>query len=281
MNEHDTERLKKTLLENGESPAEAESLAQMSQFLRKLPAPVANKAREADVLASLLNELPRRPTLWERLRDSYPVLLLVSQVRVIHVEIWAASALMLVLGTVITLLQPMGAGTLPLVAIAPLVAAGGVALLYDGSVALMLELEDATRSSARLLLLARLTLIFGFDLILALIGSIVLALAHAELSLVPLILSWFAPMAFLSGLAFLLSVLLADTLASAMFSLALWVTHLLFKNWENLPVWLAVLKLPGFAAPEMRPMLLATSVLLVVVALWWVGAHDRKVEEVQ
>jgi hypothetical protein len=281
MKEHDTERLKKTLLENGESPAEANSLAQMSQFLRKLPAPVANKAREADMLASLLNELPRRPTAWERLRDSYPVLLLLSQVRVIHVEIWAASALMLLLGTVITLLQPMGAGTLPLVAIAPLVAAGGVALLYDGSVALMLELEDSTRSSARLLLLARLTLIFGFDLVLALIGSIVLAVFHAEISLIPLILSWLAPMAFLSGLAFLLSVLLVDTMASTMFSLALWVFHLLFKNWKNLPVWLEALRLPGFAAPEMRPMLLATSVLVVVVALWWVGAQDRRVGETQ
>lgn len=276
MTNNDYERLKRTLLENGETEDKAEALAQMAYFLRKLPAPKTSAEQQANLLNRLAAELPRRKTRWERLREWYPLLLLFSQLRTIHREIWAASALILILGTFVTLAQPAGSGMLALVALAPVVAAAGVAMLYDGSVELMLELEEATLASARLLLLARLTLIFGFDLLLASAGSIALALTRTELSLMPLILSWLAPMAFLSALAFLLSVLLVDTLAAALFSLALWFAHIMLRHAENLPELFTYLSMPGLSASETRPLLFVAAVFIVAVALWLVGLIERK-----
>jgi hypothetical protein len=144
---------------------------------------------------------------------------------------------------------------------------------------LMLELEESTLASARLLLLARLTLIFGFDLLLAVAGSILLAVVHAEISLMPLILSWLAPMAFLSALAFLMSVMLVDTLAAALFSLALWGAHIFLRNWQTLPEFFVYLSMPGLSAPETRPLLFIAASVIVAAALWIVGLVERKTGE--
>ena len=83
--------------------------------------------------------------------------------------------------------------------------------------------------------------------------------------LLPLIGLWFAPMAFLSALAFLLSVVLRDTLAPMLFSLTLWVLHLFLRVQPNF--WLWMLSLPGLTAPEMRPLLLVAAAGLVFFAV--------------
>jgi len=274
MPEHDVERLKQTLLANGEDPSEAESLAQVARALRHWPAPSSSVAQRAALLDELLRQMPTARPWWVRLRESYVLALLLSQVRVIQTEIWLASAFLLLLGVLITLAQPLG-GVLPLAAIAPIVAAAGVAMLYDEQAVLILELEDSTPSSARQLLLARLALLFGFNLALSLLGSALLALLRAELSLWPLVLAWLGPMTLLSGLAFLLSVLLRDALAASAFSLSLWFVHLLLKGAPDLPPVLEWARLSGFSVAYWQPWLIVAGLLAAAAGLWWVGAHDR------
>jgi hypothetical protein len=269
----DRERLKQTLLENGESPEEVESLSQVVNFLRRLSAPEARTAHQRALLVAFLPQLPQRKSRWQRWKESYAISLLYSQVRVIHHEIWSASAFIMVLGVLVTLVSPVGnLSVFP--ALAPIVAAFGVAMLYDADIKQMLEIEETTLASARLLMLARLTLVSGFDLLLALAGSAVLAMLRVEVSLLPLILSWLAPMAFLSALAFFLSILLVDTLGAAAVSLLLWIIHLLLRN-TPAESWLYWLSLPGLADPSNRLFLTATAGVLVVVAIWFVGHQER------
>jgi hypothetical protein len=269
------DRLKQVLLENGETPETADDLAQMAFFLDKLPAPQARAAHQQALLHLLKTDLPAQKSRWQRLTEWYPLAVLISQIRIIHREIWAASALVLALGVAITLALPSSAHT-AFAVLAPIVAAAGVALLYDGEVMQMLELENSTRTSARVLLLARLTLIFGFDLVLALLGSAILAVLSAEISFMPLVAAWLAPMTFLSGLAFLLSVLLVDTLAASAFSLALWLLHVLFRDAATQHLIFQILSLPGFAAPHNRLLLMLLGVVLVGVGLWSVGIIERQ-----
>jgi hypothetical protein len=161
-----------------------------------------------------------RKTRLQTLTSWWPLLLLRSQLRVVQGEIWFASALVIGLGTLVTVLT-FEAGSsmmLPLVFLAPVVSGFGVAFLYDGNIVQMLELEDTTPASARILLLARLTLVFGFNLLLMLAGSLILAIALEDVSLWPLVSSWLAPMTFLSALAFFTSVLIKDALVGGFLS---------------------------------------------------------------
>jgi hypothetical protein len=270
------ERLRQTLIDNGESPNEAESLAQLAPLLDAMPSPIAKASHKAQLLSILAAEMPKPKSRPERFTEWYPVALLLSQVRVIQREIWLASALVLGLGVVVTLISPnpdLSAFT----ALIPLVAAVGVALLYDNDVRMMLEIEETTLASARLLLLARLTLVYGFNLAAALIGSVILATLDADISLFPLIASWLAPMTFLSGLAFFLSIVLNDTLAASIFSMFLWIIHNLGNATQSDNLLWSLLSLPGLSDPTNRPFLMFTAALLILVALWIVGIQERQI----
>ena len=79
-----------------------------------------------------------------------------------------------------------------------------------------------TPTSPRVILLARVTLVFGYDLILALLSSAVLTLLNATpLGLTSLITTWLGPMAALSALSLLLSVCWNPEGATGV-TLALW-----------------------------------------------------------
>ena len=128
--------------------------------------------------------------------------LLWAQALLLRREIWTVSALVMALGFVIALLAERAA---VIQLLAPLVAAGSIAMLYGPENDPAIELALATTTSPRQVLLARLALVFGYDLLLALVASFgLLALVPVEL-LGDLILGWLAPMTFLSALALLLS----------------------------------------------------------------------------
>lgn len=271
----DIERLKKTLLENGESVEASEALAQASLFLRQSPDPKADPRHREQVIEALMAEMQiqqatLRQSWWQRLGEQWWLLVLFTQARVIGSAIWVASLLIMSLGVLVTLPQISAhLSTLPFTMLAPLVTAFGVAFLYDDTLPGIHELEDSTRASLRFLVLARLVLLFSFDLLLALLGSIVLALGHSEISLVPLILTWLAPMTFLAALAFFLSVLVIDPLAASVFSLALWGLYLIARNSEG--PFFALLSVPDLTAASARLPLALTTVLLITLALWLVG----------
>jgi hypothetical protein len=269
------EKLQRALLDEGANEAQAEEWAgELDAMLAKAAMPVMRLENKTALLSMMREQLPAPKSRMERFLESYPIALLLSQVRVIQREIWLASAVLLALGVFVTLTNN-GIGFLPFATLAPIVAAGSIGMLFDSDFQAMLEIEETSRASARLLLLARLTLVFSFNLVVALAGSVILAIFDSETLLMPLILSWLAPMSFLSGLAFFLSITGRNTLFASGFSLVIWMGHLIFptlpqQNWLTL-----LLSLPGLAEPSYRPLLVLTGLLLVVVSLWQVGVVER------
>jgi hypothetical protein len=269
------ERLRKIVAEDVESAEEATALLATVQRLSRWSVPQPAEHETAHLVDVLIGQMPRQSSLRrasQRLMEWWPLLLLHAQMRIVRRSIWAASALVIALGTFVTVASydTLRSGdALPLVWVAPLVAALGVAYLYGPDAELPLEVELATPVSRRLVLLARLALLFGFDLGLGLIGSGVLVVLHSGLSLWPLVLAWLAPMAFLSALAFLVSVLCLDPMAGILIGLALWITQSLARFW-TLP-WI----LPDLLTTEARPWLILLALLMGGAALWFAGRDER------
>lgn len=222
-----------------------------------------------DELASALPQ-PRRRF---RLDSWWPLLLVRSQLRLARVEIWLVSALVLALGTAVTpatVSADMLYQRLPLVLLAPVVAALGVILVYGGEPAL--EIERATPVSPRLLLAARLALVFGFNLVLGVIASFVLTLVEPGLALWPLVSAWLAPMALLTALAFLIGVLFVDPAISLTFSAALWLIQVL-RQAPDLSIFPLLAYVPDMYAAQAQPVVLVAALALATVAVW-LGNRD-------
>ncbi|MBZ0277545.1 MAG: hypothetical protein K8I60_15470 [Anaerolineae bacterium] len=279
MNEKPTreDRLRALLAEDLESLVEADSLLPMMSRLDEWSAPHPSPESTAFLLESLLPELPAPESRLERVLSWWPLLLLQAQLRVVRGELWLATALVMLIGVIVTLAtyNPATTSLLPFTILAPVMAALGVALLYDSDIQQMFELEDTTPVSARMLLLARLTLVFGFNLVTGVAGSITLALLRSDLSLWPLILSWLAPMTFLSAFAFFLSVVTSDAFFGIVVGLFVWGGHVLMQFFPHLDTFSFALSLPGLIAAENRPVLFVVALLLVAVATWLAGFNER------
>lgn len=285
MNNHNDEaerrvRLRAMLLEDTGSSEDADALLEAIARLDAWRAPKPTDETTARLVKTLLPSLPRRRTRTARrlaaLASWWPLLVLRAQMRVVRGEIWAASALVMALGTLVTL-TTFGAAsteTFPLVLLAPVVTAIGVAFLYGPDVDPALEIQLATPASPRLLLLARLLLLFGYDLVFGLVGSAALVLLQTDISLWPLVMTWLAPMTFLSAMAFLLSVLFKDPLIGVMASTAVWSFHAVTRlaDLNELSIFAAVPNLAGEAA---RPWLWLLGVLMGVAALWLAGREEQ------
>jgi hypothetical protein len=259
------------LREDATSPDEAERLLPVVSRLPEWTTPQPTRRQTQALIARLQPEMPART------RPSFDVLrfawlLLQAQLKVVRREIWAASLLVMALGTLIALPPVSADSTWPMALFAPIVAATGVAFIYGPLVDPALEIELATPVSPRLVLLARLVLVFGFDLALGLVASVALAMLNADLSFWPLVMSWLAPMAFLSALAFLLTALSSDSLLGMLVSLVLWGMQAI----RQAPaVAEALWYVPNLMTPEARPWLWVLAALLGGLALWIGGREER------
>lgn len=257
------------------SPEEAE---QVGVFLRQWRDPAPDPSAKARLLETLLAELPerapqRQPAHRQGFGLAWAWLVLRSQIRLVHPATWAASGLVIALGALVSLVFYQSAQTgaeLPFVFVAPLVAACGVAFLYGLDADPALELQLATPISPRMILLARLALLFSFNLTITLVCSVILALAQAQISLAPLIVAWLAPMTFLSALAFLLSVLFFDSLASVLLSFLLWI-GIVLRRFISIESFI----LPDVLNPVFYPFMLLAAPALVLLALWLAAREER------
>ncbi|PZG50968.1 hypothetical protein C1I98_09600 [Spongiactinospora gelatinilytica] len=139
----------------------------------------------------------------------------------------------------------------------PLVTGFGVAGLHSPDRDPAFELVRATPTSPRVILLARVTCLFGFDLAVALLGSALLTvMGAAPQGLCGLVLAWLGPAALLAALSLLLSVWWRADGAIAV-ALVVWSLPMLARTglpvppvfgrvWENVPVTLGLAAL--FAA---------------------------------
>ncbi len=153
------------------------------------------------------------------------ILLLRAQAPLVHREIWPASAAVLAIGLALALL----AGKAVVIqALAPLVAAACLAILYGSEQDPAAELALATVTSPRQILLARLVLVFGYNFALSLAASLCLIPGGLlpDGMLGNFILGWLGTMAFLSAAALLLSMWLGASNAISITYLA-WLAHYL------------------------------------------------------
>lgn len=193
---------------------------------------------------------------------AFAVQLLLAQPRLVRLSVWIASVLVMGLGVALALAQsrPEVPGTV-LAMVAPFVAAAGIAAVCGPDRDPAWELTAATVTSPRVVLVARVTLVFGFDLVLAVLASVLLAGTPGVVGLTG---AWFGPMALLSGLCLLLSVAVGTTPAITV-TLALWMTRLLAPVLAANTAWLR----PVAGAVEA---LWTTNLLTCMLAAALVGA---------
>lgn len=266
-----SDELRAKLVEDLDSAEAVEAMLPVVHRLVKWSAPRPS-ARETDQLIQQLEGqmIAVRPVSPWQIRLAWLYWLLRAQMRVVHHEIWGGSLFVMSLGVLVTLAADLAA--LPFVLIAPLVVAVGVAFLYGPGNEPALEIELATPVSPRFVLLARLTLLFGIDLVLGLAGSVVLSLLRSDIFLWPLVMSWLAPMAFLSSLALLVSILSFEPLLGVLVSLGLWAIQVLhqFPLGRTIPAYL-----PDLLALEARGWLWLATAVLIGLTLWLMGKEER------
>ncbi|MEQ8674276.1 MAG: hypothetical protein RLP44_11075 [Aggregatilineales bacterium] len=271
--------LKRSLdMDTGDDGDDTEALIPLMMSLADSTIPAPSAQATDDLIRLLSAEMPSaKANTVSTPNIRWIGLVLWSQLRVVQKEIWLASLLVMVLGTIVSLLRydPASGNLTALAIIAPVIAAVGIGLLYDDDMALIRELEDSTLMSTSMLMLARLLLVFCFNLVLATTGSIVLALAETQLSLIPVIMSWLAPMTFLSALAFFISVLSAQAIAGGLISLVLWALHILMQVADKQSIAIQILSLQGLSALVTRPFLFIVAGLLVAVTLWYLQQQEH------
>jgi hypothetical protein len=158
------------------------------------------------------------------------------------------------------------------VLIAPIAAAAGIAFLYGPSVDPALEIELTTPVSPRQVLVARLTLVFGSDLVFGLVGSAILSLLRADISFWPLVSAWLAPMTFLSSLAFLMTTLTLDPSLSLLACLGLWILENLTRLVPGVHLPFSI---PDLTAAATQPWLWLLAILLSGMAFWLGGGEEH------
>jgi hypothetical protein len=218
---------------------------------RRLVAPLAPAERT-------LARAHRRPLL-AALRHA--VQLLRAELPLVRREIWPASLLVMALGCGVAFVS----GHAEVVRVlSPLIAAACMAALYGPEHDPALELALATTTSPRQVLLARLTLVYGYNLLLAATASLVLLALVPVGTLGQVIVSWLGPMTFLSALALVLSLWLGTAHAVAI-AYSAWLAQLMAGG----ILIDANALLPGPVTPwlDVYQQLWASPVLLFVLAL--------------
>jgi hypothetical protein len=159
--------------------------------------------------------------------------LVAAEGRLIRPAVPVASALVMALGVAIVLLRTVAGAAgvsadLVLAMLAPIVAAAGVAGTYRSRCDPVGELVAATPTPGRLLLLVRIAIVFGYDLMLALAASAVLTATGAAgtASLHALVGAWLGPMALLSSLSLLVAVRFGPDVALGA-AVGLWAVRVL------------------------------------------------------
>jgi hypothetical protein len=192
-------------------------------------------------------------------------------------EIWPASALVNLLGYIVVLVSGRAEA---LEIIAPLVAAACMAVIYGPEHDPAMELTSATPTAPGQIFLARLSLVFGYNLGLALLTSLALLPWVPGLMLDQVVISWLAPMAFLSSLALLLSMMIHANNALALVYTAWLLRFMASGVRENNFIELRFSEQTLAAAAvyqqfwQNSSLLLVLSVVLVMMAVWLAGKQE-------
>ncbi len=193
--------------------------------------------------------------------------LLRVQALLVRHEMWPASALVMLMGVVVALLADR---VNFIYFLAPLVAASSLAMLYGPENDAAMELSLATPTSPWKILLARLSVVSGYNLLLSLGATLLLLFIAPPGLLGTIILGWLGPLTFLSALALLLSIWLGTNQAIAV-AYGLWLLQ--YIPFAAIGPWLDS---PGLASAmavyrqfwQSPLLLLLLSLFLIGLALW-------------
>lgn len=191
--------------------------------------------------------------------------LLKAQAYLVRREMWPATAGVMALGVIMVILSKE---VVFLTFLAPLVAAASLAAIYGPQNDPATELAASTPTSAWKVLLARLTLVSGYNFLLALASSMVLLLIFPADILGSLILSWFGPLTLLSALALMLSLWIGTGNAITV-TYALWISQFikpprLIIDMPSLRLWDEFLN--GYRQFWQSPGLLVMLAALIILA---------------
>ena len=152
--------------------------------------------------------------------------LLGVQQRLLRRRLLAGCALVLALGLPVAASAANGMGGALLALLAPLAAAVGVALTCGPEADPAREVTMATPTAPRAVLLARFTVIVGYDMIFALAASVVMVLAGGAGPLPAVVAQWLGPLLLLAALSLVLSLWLGPPVAAGC-ALGLWAARVL------------------------------------------------------
>jgi hypothetical protein len=149
--------------------------------------------------------------------------LLRAELRFVRPSVWVASILVMACAVVAAAAASgRGTGATVLSLVAPLIAVAGVAGVHGPEREPAFEALAITSTSPRLVLLARVTLVFGYDLTLAVAASAVVRLVAPDVGLVDLVIAWLGPMTLLLALSLVLAMWIGPNVSLAV-AAALWM----------------------------------------------------------
>ena len=207
--------------------------------------------------------------------------LLLAQLRLVRLSVWTASVVVMGLGVVLAVVGARSQAwpESVLAMLAPIVAAAGIAGVCGTERDPGFEYIAATVTSPRVVLVARVALVFGYDFALAMVSSVVLAGFGVDSSgLTSLIGAWLGPMVVLSSLCLLLCVTVGTTVATTV-ALAVWVTRLLAPGLAVDAEWLAPVARAVEALWSTNLLTVALAAVLVCLAGTFAGTSVRRVSE--
>ncbi len=200
--------------------------------------------------------------------------LLRAQAPLVRGDMWLASAAVMAIGVIVaTIVKDVDV----LRMLAPMVAAASIAVIYGPENDPALELTLATPTSPWKILLARLTLVFGYNLILALAASCVMLTLLPADTVARLILDWLGPMTFLSAAALVLALWMGAGNAILVTYLA-WLARFIPDqeiglNYRfDISLWVRLLD--GYRQFWSSPLLLVALAIALVLGAGWLATRQ-------
>jgi len=203
-------------------------------------------------------------------------LLCKSQALIIHKSIWIVTPLVVMFGTVLSLIAVESSGAHLQIAesilslVTALSSASGAAFLFGEENDPGLEITLSTPTSIRLVMLCRLALVMGYNIALAAIASLVIAIVHGG-GVWEIMQTWLGPLLLLSSITLMLSIVIGSWFAL--------LAGILLESLRALPGFFAqhapLLQIINAASWPTSPTIVFLAVLLIVFAVFYAPRQPR------
>jgi hypothetical protein len=199
-----------------------------------------------------------------------------KQISIIHKSIWIVSAMVMIFGCILVLVATSANHShirdaqLLLALFASVIGASGVAFIYGAENDAGYELTLSTPTSIRIVMICRMILVVGYDLLLSALASTVLALSYGG-GPWEIIQLWLGPMLLLASISLVLSLMVGSVIA-LLFSLILEMTQALPPYMEKGLIGLQL------ARPDLwqtNPTILLLAILFFVFAILYAPRQPR------